>query len=173
MQKEIWKDIPNYEGYYQASNLGRIKSLDRSITYSDGRVYNMKSTILNPLNDGMGYLKVSLSKDTKSKHYRIHQLVSIAFLNHKPNGYKLVCNHINFNKHDNRVENLEIVTQRENTNQKHLKSSSQYTGVRKYNNKWRSDIVINGKKKHLGYFTNEYDAHLAYERELNNVIINN
>ena len=165
--EEIWKDIPNYEGYYQASNLGRIKSLKRMVKgkYSL-RVQNEK--ILKPIIDFHGYSVTSLYKGN-SKRFKTHQLIAITFLDHTCCGHKLVVNHINYNKQDNRLENLEIVSQRENANLKRFKSTSQYVGVNWYKNlnKWVAKIWINGKKKHLGYFENEYDAHLAYQKALN------
>ena len=102
----------------------------------------------------------------------MHQLVAEAFLNHKRCGMEFVINHIDFNKTNNKVENLEIITNRENSNQKHLKSSSIYTGVSwdKRYNKWRSNITVNGKLKHLGYFINELEASEVYKKELNNLI---
>ena len=94
-----------------------------------------------------GYFNVGLSKDGVQKRYQVHQLVSIAFLNHKPNGFEKVVNHKNFDKLDNRLENLEIVSNRENSNQKHIKSSSSYTGVNwdSRKKKWISKIHINNK----------------------------
>jgi hypothetical protein len=150
--KEIFKDIPGYEGVYQVSNLGNVKSLNREI-------------ILKEQYTKGGYAFVNLSKNGIVKIIYIHQLVAMAFLNHKPNGINLVVNHINFNKLDNKLDNLEIITQRENTNKKHLKSTSKYVGVslNKRDMNWRATIRINGKKTHLGMFKNEYDAHLAYQ----------
>ena len=161
--KEVFKDIPNYEGLYQISNLGRLKSLK----------FN-KERILKPTLNGRGYYTVTLYKDFKKQVIYVHQLVCVTFLNHKMNGYELVVNHINLNKEDNRLENLELVTQRENANGKHIKSSSKYVGVswRKDNCKWESSIKIKDKKVHLGFFINEYDAHLAYQRKLKEILTN-
>lgn len=166
--KEIFKDIPTYEGIYQVSNLGKVKSLERVIIRSDGKPYSAKEKILKNFLTDRGYYSVKLYKNKILKTITVHQLVSMAFLNHTPCGYKLVVNHIDFDKKNNNVSNLELVTQRENANHKHLKSSSKYTGVcwNKARNKWQSNIKINGKLKHLGLFTNEYDAHLAYENAL-------
>lgn len=165
---EIWKDIKNYEGLYQVSNFGNVRSLDRIVTCKDSKINNLKGKILNTSINNKGYKYTRFSKNGVVKTVHIHQLVAMNFLNHKPCGHKFVVNHINFDRTDNRVENLEIVTTRENTNRKHLKSSSKYTGVCWYKNynKWYSNIRINGKKKHLGYFENEYDAHLAYQKAL-------
>ena len=168
MNKEIWKPVVGYEGIYEVSNLGRVKSLERIVEKSDGGKQTINERILKSSDDGRGYLKVVLRNQGFVKTRRIHQLVAESFLNHIPCGLKLVVNHINFDKRDNRVENLEIVTNRENSNHKHLPSSSQYTGVcwAKQNKKWIARIFINGKNKHLGFFTDEYQAHLSYQSAL-------
>lgn len=160
---EIWKDIEGYEGLYQVSNLGNVKSLNYN--RSDNEI------VLKGAINSHGYKIVSLRNNLIQKTQSIHQLVAIAFLNHKPCLYDLVINHKNFNRSDNRIENLEIVTARENSNLKHLKSSSKYTGVtwNKNANKWQSQIMINSKNKYLGLFKNEYDAHLVYQEYLNKI----
>ncbi len=151
---EIWKNITNYNDLYQVSNLGRVKSFK-----------GKKEKILNGTLGVRGYYVVGLFFNNTQKKKYIHQLVAQSFLNHKPCGYKLVVNHKNFIRTDNRVENLEIVTSRENSNRKHLKSTSKYTGVSliKKTNKWVSRIVINGKQKHLGNYLTELEAHEAYQ----------
>ena len=169
---EIWKDIKGYEGYYQVSNLGRVKSLDRIVNYSNGGKRFCKGIVLNKNYDSKRYHIVRLSKRGTSKTSKVHQLVAIAFLNHTPSGNKLVVNHIDFNKTNNNLYNLEIVTNRENCNKNHLKSKSKYTGVswNKLKSKWASRIYIKGKSKWIGYFKEEIEAHLAYQKEL--LIIN-
>jgi TATA-box binding protein (TBP) (component of TFIID and TFIIIB) len=93
----------------------------------------------------------------------------MAFLNHKPCGMKLVIDHINDNKFDNRLENLQITSVRYNTCKKQEKYSSKYKGVsfRKSDKKWVARIFIDGKIIYLGAFVNEYDAHLAYQKKCN------
>lgn len=159
-QKEIWKDVPNYEGIYQVSSLGRIKSLK----------YN-KERFLKKGVDGRGYENVKLCSRGVGKTYNVHRLVAICFLNHKPNGMALVVNHKNFNRVDNRVENLEIVTARENTNKKHLKSTSKYTGVSWSisTNKWQVHIKYGNKSKYLGCYKSEKVASAVYEYELESI----
>ena len=165
--KEVFKSIKGYEGIYQVNNLGNIKSLERVNTI--GRT--VKERILKASVNSSGYLTVTLCKNGKPKTRTVHQIVAESFLGHKPNGHKLVINHINFIKTDNRAVNLEIVTNRENSNKKHLKSSSRFTGVYWYKNykKWMSTIHINGKRKHLGYFTNELEASNAYQTALKSI----
>jgi len=161
---KIWKDIKNYEGRYQVSTFGRIKSLNYKRT-------GVKQ-ILNPSINGRGYFIVSFRKNGISKTFGIHQLVAIAFLGHIPNGHKLVINHKDFNKQNNYYKNLEITTNRNNTNRKHCKHSSQYTGVSWFNpsSKWRAIITISGKTKHLGLFKNEIDASNKYQKALQELI---
>jgi len=170
MQKEIWKNVLNYEGIYEVSTLGRVKSLSRWRSNGKNKGYIQKERILSPHHDGNGYLRVDLSKDNKSKYHKIHHIVTATFLGHKRDGTnKLVVNHINHIKTDNRLDNLEVVTNRENCNKKHLQSTSKYTGVYWYkrDKNWKAQIQINGTVKHLGYFENEIDAHLAYQSALN------
>ncbi len=170
---EIFRNVLGYDGIYQVSNLGNVKSLEKKAKGRNGSFRTIKERILKAgISGGNRYLKVSLWKDEKPKTRMIHQLVAESFLNHKPDGMKLVVNHINHNKLDNRVENLEIVTSRENANQKHMKSTSKYVGVSwdKESKKWRAFIHLKGNTKHLGRFINEIDAHNAYKNALNKTL---
>jgi hypothetical protein len=154
--EEIWKDVPGYEGMYYVSNLGKVK--------------NKRNVMLTGRINSRGYLRAALNKNGKTKEFRFHQLVAMAFLNHEPCGMERVVDHINGNKLDNRVENLRLVTQRENC--KPNKLTSKYTGVHfcKYVGKYISKIFINGKSKYLGKFEDEYQAHLAYKKALENIL---
>lgn len=157
---EIYKCFLDYEGLYEVSNYGNIKSL--------GNNKKRKEKLLKPTVNSTGYFIVSLCKNGTRKNRKVHQVVAEVFLNHKPNGLVMVVNHKDFNKLNNHIDNLEIVTNRENTNQKHRKSTSQYTGVcwDKLNNKWIAQILVSGKSKHLGRFVNEIEAHNAYQSAL-------
>ncbi len=168
---EQWKDIPDYDGIYQVSDLGRVKSLKR-IIYNHGiNQFYSKEKILKVALLKNGYFSVALRKNNKQKSIYVHILVAIAFLNHKPCGYKLVINHKNLIKIDNRKLNIEIVTNRENSNQKHLPSSSNYVGVSwsKKLGKWVAYIRINGRVKYLGSFYKELDASIAYQEKLKQI----
>ena len=171
MQEEIWKDVPGYENLYQVSSLGRVKSLQRYVNNNGGK-HLLKERLLK-FGLSKGYYNVVLYKDKKNKNIKVHKLVAMAFLNHKPNGYELVIDHINDNKLDNTVENLQVVTQRENTHKYKRNSTSKYVGVFYYKtrDKWVSKIYSNRKSKTIGYFNNEFEAHLAYQKELK--LINN
>ena len=165
--QENFRDIKGYEGSYQVSNLGRVKSLKRK----NARGNIICERILKPIINQCGYYIVSLC-NVKRKNYQIHQIEAIAFLNHVPCGYKLVVDHIDNNKLNNYLPNLRIITNRENTNRKHLKSSSKYVGIHwhKQRKKWQAQIYINGKLKHLGLFTDELKASKAYQIELNKLL---
>ena len=163
MKTEQWRDVPNYEGLYQVSNLGNVKSLDRI----DNVSRNLKGVYLskNALS-GSGYVFVYLSKEGKAKSYYIHQLVAISFLGHKRDGFKIVVDHIDNNKTNNNLDNLQLLSNRENSS-KNVTGSSQYTGVRKTKyNTFRASIRINSKKVELGTFKEELEAKKAYDTKL-------
>lgn len=111
---EIWKDIENYEGYYQISSLGRVRGVDRYIIRKDGKMQHYKSTVLKPFQGKTcNYLSVQLSKDNIAQKFMIHRLVAYAFLNLDKNS-DLEVNHKDGNRHNNNVGNLEVVTHQEN-----------------------------------------------------------
>lgn len=172
-RNELWIDITGYEGLYQVSNYGNVKSLSRIVNHAKSGKLTIKERLLKLSIDAYGYRHVMLSKNGVVKIKKVHKLVAIAFLNHVPSGYKLVINHIDFNRQNNYIKNLEIVTPRVNGNKKHLESTSKYTGVswNKAYSKWIAHIRIKGKSKHLGSFINEYDAHLAYENKLKEITL--
>jgi hypothetical protein len=168
IEQEIWKDIPGYEGYYQVSSLGRVKSLDRFVDMGAGIQKPVKERVMTLLINKYGYYQVSLRKNNLSKTFRVHSLVAITFLDHIRCGYEKVINHKNFNRLDNRVDNLEVTNQRENANRKHLKSSSKFTGVSWSNRqmRWRSVIRVNGNLISLGSFDDEKEASDYYQAAL-------
>lgn len=107
METEIWKDITGYKGRYKVSNLGRVVSCSGKRCRPNEDYY----MVLKP--DRYGYVSVTLTIDNKPKRFRVHRLVAQEFI---PNPYnKLEVNHINMVKTDNRAENLEWCTRKENT----------------------------------------------------------
>ena len=150
--KEIWKDIKNFEGLYQVSNLGRVKSLPK-YTYSRGYSQLRKEKLLKPCYVGKyrNYLAVRLNNN---KQYKIHRLVAKAFIPN-PNNYPCV-NHKDKNPSNNNVENLEWCTNQYNV---------------KYSAKPLS-IIHKSKlsKVHLGriWINNGYISKLIYPNEFEN-----
>ena len=111
---ENWRDVVGYEGKYEVSDKGNIRSVKRTITRSNGHKFWIKSTIRRTSIHCSGYEIVSLSNDCKSKTKRVHRLVAEAFLSNKDN--KKCVNHKDGNKLNNKLENLEWVTHSENLN---------------------------------------------------------
>ena len=164
---EEWRSVINYEGIYEVSNTGKVKSLKRMVS-NRGGLKPIRERILKSSLDGGGYPQVVLCSEGTKKKHTIHKVVATAFLNHVPCGMRLVVNHKNFIRSDNRVDNLEIITQQENTNKKHIKSTSKYVGVYwdKNSNKWMSSISFDGSRTRLGSFNSELEAYIAYESKL-------
>jgi hypothetical protein len=106
---ETWKDIKGYEGIYQISNLGRVKRISNihwcNLKYRD-------NYYLKPLDNGKGYLRIKLSVKSKSRRVMLHRLIAEAFIEN-PNNYPFV-NHIDGNKKNNNLNNLEWCTQSQN-----------------------------------------------------------
>lgn len=116
MDKEIWKDIPNYEGLYQISNFGNIRSIGRTIEHKTcyGGFYHIKGKLLKPKIEKDGYYRICLIKNGQKKFHRINRLVAQTFIPN-PNNY-LIVNHKDENKLNNKVSNLEWCTQKYNVN---------------------------------------------------------
>lgn len=168
IMKEVWRDIKNYEGYYQVSNLGNVKGLKRTIQTKQGIRFIKEKTLSLKNIDGNGYRTVGLCKDAIRITFPVHRLVANSFL--KKNGE--VVDHINNIKTDNRVVNLQFTTNRINCSKDKKGGTSKYVGVgwNKHANKWKSRIQIDGVDIHLGYFTNEYQAYLAYKKALKEML---
>ena len=111
---EEWRDVVGYEGLYQVSSEGRVKSLERKFINKIGRERYVKECFLKPGADRGGYLRVGLCDGEKRKTFKVHRLVCEAF--HENPDNKPQVNHINEIKTDNRASNLEWATARENSN---------------------------------------------------------
>lgn len=163
---EIWKDIPNYEGLYQISNLGNVKSLYR-ITNNNHIIHEK---ILKPQDNNNGYLIVNLYKNNKMKAKLIHRLVAKTFIDN-PNNYSYI-NHIDKNKSNNTVNNLEWCTQSYNVIYSKGRKVNQYDKNNNFIKTWNSiadvkrllnidsSLIIRcckGIKKSAGGFKWEYN----------------
>lgn len=112
MAHEEWRDVVGYEGYYQVSNLGRVRALDRTVQHAYSGTQSLKGHMLTPFRGSEPYYSVMLSKNGKAKSLRVHRLVATAFV---PNPDRLNCvNHKDGNKLNNSASNLEWCTQRRN-----------------------------------------------------------
>jgi len=165
---EEWRDISGYEGLYQVSNLSRVKSLDRTLDISNPpRKRFFKGKILSPIKSKIGYLVVSLTDDDKKRkiHY-IHRLTAIAFIPNS-NGVDTI-NHIDSDKTNNSLDNLEWCTQRENMSHffKGREKTSAYIGVsyNKIEKRWYAVIRIKNKPIWLGAYKKEKDAISAHRK---------
>ena len=123
--EEIWKDIIGYEGLYQVSSYGRVRSLDRY----DSRNCFRKKRILKLCANRLGYLKVGLWSNGKVKHHLVHRLVAEAFI---PNPNNLpIINHIDENPSNNNVDNLEWCTAKYNMNYGTIRERQKDTLIKK------------------------------------------
>lgn len=113
--KEEWRDVHDYEGYYQVSSLGRIRSLDRLVPHSriGKKTQFVKGKILTPYPSNNNYMLIVLSKNGKISRNLLHRLVAVAFIE-KPTGKDWI-NHIDNNPKNNKIVNLEWCTPKENT----------------------------------------------------------
>ena len=142
---EKWKDIPNTNGNYSASTLGRIKSNDKYLTYLDGRKYFVKGRILTPCKMSSGYLKITTSNNLEKKQLSVSRIVATLFIPN-PNKLKCVC-HKNDNRTDNCIDNLFWGSHKDNTYDM-IKKGRKIVGGRKLNLIQVSEIkaLLNNKQ---------------------------
>jgi hypothetical protein len=176
INEEIWKVLFNENNEYSISNFGRVKSSYRKLILSDGKVITISEKILKQSINKFGYLAVAFSKSKKLTSFIVHRLVGLYFIENKNNLKQI--NHIDGIRTNNKLENLEWVSNMENSCHRfqNLKKSSKFIGVSfcKKLNKWRTKIYFNKKQVHLGVFNCEIEAHLKrVDFEKLNGIINN
>lgn len=115
MEKEIWKDVKDYEGYYQISNLGNVRCLDRTVIGKDGRKQFKKGCNMKiQHNKKVNIYEVGLYKNNKRKMCKIHRLVAGAFIENDNPENKITVNHKDGNRSNNCVNNLEWASYSEN-----------------------------------------------------------
>lgn len=149
MSKEIWEDIAGYEGLYQISNFGRVKSLKKWDV--NKRTFIDEEKMMKPSDNGHGYLIVSLRKERKRKNHYVHRLVAFAFVENVNNDNYV--NHIDYDSRNNKADNLEWCTQKENVHHSvnrmrhrksvtHTNTGERYIYYRKSHNLYR--VVVDG-----------------------------
>lgn len=165
-KEEIWKEIIGYDHRYFISNLGRIKSLARTIPIISYGSY-----------DTGGYLRTALVKNGKPIGKKIHRLVAEYFIGNYSD--ELTINHMDFNKSNNTVSNLEVITVVENVmhfiiNKRKPKTSSRHIGVTYHLQikKWTSRVNINGERFSVGTYNTEWEAVQAREKFLSGINTN-
>ncbi len=163
IMEEIWKDVVDYEGLYQVSNKGRVRSFYKWHG-TENRILKEGSTDLN-------YKLVVLTKNKIPQTRFVHRLVMMAFVGKS----ELFVDHINNNPSDNRLENLQYLTARQNNNKYRSETkagrSSKYLGVSWAKNmkKWCARIEIEKQHYTIGYFNSEEDASFEFQKVSNTI----
>lgn len=166
---EIWKDIPGYEGLYKISSEGRLMSLERKFIRNNNKnAITLPDKLLKISTDHKGYKKISITDiNRKRKTYRVHQLVAMTFYGHKISGYEMVINHKDSNPSNNNVNNLEVVTVRENIVHfyKNIKCIGKMTGINynKIEKIYYAVIGHKGRYYNLGQYKNINTASEIYQ----------
>lgn len=142
---EVWKDIKGYEGLYQVSNLGNIKSLRKWNGARGKHIYEPCERILTPTDNGYGYLIIGLKKNLARKNHYVHRLVAEAFIEN-PNNYPQI-NHKDFNRKNNNVDNLEWCTQKQNNQHSSVNMRKPKMNPKKSNTGERFIIYRESKKE--------------------------
>jgi hypothetical protein len=141
---ELWLPVVGYEGYYEVSNIGRVRSVDRKVIYADGRIFMYQGKVLSyNVNKINGALMVHLYKNAKRMAYTVHRLVLSAF---SPTcDSTLEVNHKNGNRADNSVDNLEWCTRKENMQHGFRTGLINNTGTNHGNNVYNDLQIIEAK----------------------------
>ena len=153
-EAEVWKEVVGYEGRYEVSNMGKVKSL-------------ITNKIMRTCVSKKGYRVASLYRagEKKTRNYLVHKMVMDSFVG-ELEGFQV--NHVNGDPSDNRLQNLEYVTPRENINHRLLNNKNlRGTYKQTWSGRYSAAIKIKGKRKNLGTFDTEKQAHDAYVAEVN------
>ena len=153
---EVWKDIKGYEGLYQISNKGKVKSLNRTLTRKNNKRMHYDEKIIKPIPNSRGYLRVQLTKgETKTKFF-VHRLVAIHFVENPNKNEFNVVNHIDCNPKNNSFDNLEWTTPKGNYHH------SAKLGHMKRNESWLNHLHESQKKT--------YKSVVAYDLKSGEII---
>lgn len=167
--KEIWKDVPDYEGMYKVSNIGNVKSLERTANHIGGfRKVPAKPLTKTLLKDGYYYVMLS----NPIMQVGVNQLIAMAFLNHKRCKFEVVIDHKDNNKTNNVLSNLQLTTNRHNST-KDVINKTGFVGVTKQKRKFKATIRHNGKSVYLGMFKTAELAHEGYLQARKQIESNN
>jgi len=175
--EEEWRNVANYIGKYQSSNLGRAKSLQRVVVRKNGVLFPVREAILKQWISHQGYLFVTLWDKGKHLNVPTSKLVWEAFNNVTLSGSKFVVDHKdNSQRLNNTLSNLQLITGRSNVSKDKKNKSSKYTGVcwNKVRKAWQFNIKLQGKNtSHLGTFEDEDLAGRLYQLAVGHLYIFN
>ena len=163
MTEEIWKPVVGYEGLYEVSSYGRVRSLDKYVKYSNGRINLHKGRILSPGKDTNGYLQVILTCNGKHKSIKVHRLIAQAFI---PNPDNLPeVNHLDEDKTNNSVDNLEWCDRNYNLNYGTARIRSRDTNIK--NGYWSglSKKDLGKREYNHQYYLNHKDRIFEKQKE--------
>jgi len=152
-----WKPIKGYEGLYEISDIGLVRSLDRKVRYRESRTKKIKGQLLKP-SLPKGYPQVSLYKNNLGNSRSVHTLVWDHFGNRPRNGHKLLVDHIDKNKANPEIANLRLLTNKQNISRQIGKGYYYNRKIKLYH----AQIMINNKRLSLGCYERPIDAHNAY-----------
>lgn len=141
---EVWKSVVGYEGIYEISNFGNVRSVERVIVYEDGRIYNYPSRNLSFNKTVQGYNSVHLYKNCKRKNKKVHILVAEAFLDNPENLPDV--NHIDGQKRNNHVDNLEWSSRYDNMRHAFETGLANNTGTNHGNNVYTEEQILKVKE---------------------------
>lgn len=144
--KEIWKDIPGYEGRYLASSFGRIRTAERWVVRPKKGKPGMRSRIIQPCINRCGYVMVGLGKWKERRTFTVHRIITKTFLEN-PEGKEFV-NHKDFDRTNNHVSNLEWCTRRENTDHA-LQNGRYWRGEGNHSTKINEKAVRHIRKREM------------------------
>ena len=155
---EEWRKIKGYGKDYECSSLGRVRSFKRESV-----------VVLTPTQELNGYVSVGLSMDGVQCKILIHTLIAETFLGYERKGHTTVCDHINSDKTDNRLANLQVISNRENVSRSKINKSG-FTGVRwrADRGKWVAYAQVDGKIRYFGHYNTKEAARVARLEGLNN-----
>jgi len=164
---EEWLPVVGLEGSYEVSNTGKVRSIDRVVSVNSGYIRPLKGVLLKGFLVNGGYLQVDMHINGERIRRLVHSLVSESFIGNSD----LTVDHIDGDKLNNKVENLEYVTQRENIHRYRKGKRDLPIGVSfcRDRNKYRAEIYIDGRSRHIGRYTTPEEAREAYLTELKSI----
>lgn len=162
--QEQWKPVIEYEGFYEVSNLGKVRSVDRILQHGERGKRKWVGKIMKPNLSKKGYYRVMLRNRTDRKIFLVHALVARAFLGPRP--LDMVTDHIDGNRENNKLDNLQYITQRENCikgiNSLPQNKTSKYVGVCLIRGRWIAQKTFHGRVYRIGAFPTQRQAHEEY-----------